>query len=155
MWTRVEQDVRKLYEIVWGQCTKRMQDKVKSFEGFATVESARNGIELLKIIKTTANDTLESHKDPIQAYVEALTGLFSVYQGKLQSLLDFKKRFDERVAVCEAVGGKLTLPKTLTDLIECECRRRGECRSDPRGGLPAVPCPAVAVCRLTKPGTVG
>ena len=97
---------------------------MESIEGFATVEAGRNGIELLKIFRLVSYG-FESHKDRMLAYAEALKGLITLRQGEQQSLQDFKKQFEDRVAVCEAVGEKLALPKTLIDLIVEENTRAG------------------------------
>jgi len=75
---QLEHDIRRLYEIVWGQCTESMRSKVEMFEGFAKVKAERNVIELLKIIRMVSYG-FESHKDRMLAYVEALKRLVNFH----------------------------------------------------------------------------
>ena len=56
----LDENVITLYNLVWGQCSESMQQKVESNTSFAQVEKESNGIKLLLLIKNTRYD-YQSH----------------------------------------------------------------------------------------------
>ena len=47
----IEEHIKLLYSLVWGQCTDIMHQKLEAFKDFDDISSAGNGIRLLEAIK--------------------------------------------------------------------------------------------------------
>jgi hypothetical protein len=48
-----DDNIKTLYNLVWGQCTDTMQQKIESLDHFAALQTANDGIGLLLAIKNT------------------------------------------------------------------------------------------------------
>ena len=44
---KLKENVKTLYSIIWGQCSKTMMEKIKEEESFARIEEEDNAVELL------------------------------------------------------------------------------------------------------------
>jgi hypothetical protein len=51
---KLEDNITKLYNLVWGQCLDALHAKIESLSEFADIRDAMEGIELLRLIKTIA-----------------------------------------------------------------------------------------------------
>eukprot|EP00957_Ditylum_brightwellii_P143842 10960449-Ditylum_brightwellii.AAC.1 len=49
--TAYEENLDKVYVLVWGQCTDFMQSCIKSSPSYKTINNSRDVVELLKAIK--------------------------------------------------------------------------------------------------------
>ena len=70
----LEEHVKSLYSLVWGQCTAIMPQKIEASEGYDEMSSNRDGLALLKTIKN-------------------VTFQFQSQKYSTQSIYDAKKRF--------------------------------------------------------------
>ena len=52
--TYLEEHVKTLYSLVWGQCTDIMRQKLEAVNNFEQVSADGNGLELLRMIKNLA-----------------------------------------------------------------------------------------------------
>jgi hypothetical protein len=66
----LDENIRTLYALVWGQCTDILQQKLESTEGFTNVWQEGQGIRLLKMIKNNTN-SFQSQKYPGQSLFDA------------------------------------------------------------------------------------
>lgn len=90
-----------LYNIVYGQCTEGLQDKLKSHPDFPGVY--QNGIGLLAIIKTLTY-TFEERRKHADALSEIKEMFYTFKQGKYMTLQRYYELFVGQVEVLEEVG---------------------------------------------------
>jgi hypothetical protein len=102
--TYLEENIKSLFSLVWGQCTDIMRQKVESLDAFEKLSAENDGIELLKAIKKTAF-LFETQKNAWQASHEAIRRFYTVSQGKYMSTQDYLKHFQNTVEVIEHTGG--------------------------------------------------
>jgi hypothetical protein len=50
----LEENIKGLFSLVWGQCKDIMHQKVEALHAFEKLSAKNDGIELLKMIKNTA-----------------------------------------------------------------------------------------------------
>jgi hypothetical protein len=94
-----------LYNVVLGQCTEALQDKLKSHTEFP--HAYQDGIALLTIIKTLTY-TFEERRKLADALCEIKEMFYSFKQGKHTSLQCYHELFLGQVEVLEEVG--MTIP---------------------------------------------
>lgn len=90
-----------LYNVVLGQCTDALQDKLKSHADFP--KAYQNGISLLTIIKTLTY-TFEEQRKLADALCDIKEMFYSFRQGKHMSLQRYYELFLGQVEVCDEVG---------------------------------------------------
>ena len=90
-----------LYNVVYGQCTEALQDKLKSHTNFEQVY--QDGIGLLAIIKTLTY-TFEERRKHADALSEIKEMFYSFKQGRHMSLQQYYELFLGQVEVLEEVG---------------------------------------------------
>ena len=103
---QLNENIKTLYSLVWGQCTDIMRQKVASFEGFAEISSALDGLGLLMAIKDMAFN-FESQKYAPHSLRESLGRLYALTQGKFQSTQAYLEQFRNMVEVIEHTGGEV------------------------------------------------
>eukprot|EP00957_Ditylum_brightwellii_P087732 6680616-Ditylum_brightwellii.AAC.1 len=72
---------KQAYVLLWGQCSKATQKKLRTQEDFATVEDKEDVIGLLKCIKA-AIFQFNNQKDMYMAIADSIQNFWSFYQGK-------------------------------------------------------------------------
>jgi hypothetical protein len=50
----ITESIKTLFNLVWGQCSKKMQQKLESLDDYTGIRTSSNGIALLLAIKNTA-----------------------------------------------------------------------------------------------------
>jgi hypothetical protein len=90
-----------LYNVVFGQCTEALQDKLKSHSDFAN--AYQNGIALLVIIKTLTY-TFEERRKLVDALCEIKQMFYTFKQGKHMPLQQYHDLFQGQVDVLDEVG---------------------------------------------------
>ena len=100
-----------MWGVLYGQCTNKMKDAVKSAATFKASEEQYDVVELLAIIKKLSYGLDDEQYEPWnqQACNKRFYGL---QQGPNETLADFTERFNSQLAVTESVCGELT-PRTL------------------------------------------
>ena len=81
---RTNATLTSLYGIVWGQCSRLMQNKCRNNKDFKTIEEKCDVVSLLKIIKTSSHE-LESHTCVWDALSQAKRRFYSYRQGEHES----------------------------------------------------------------------
>jgi hypothetical protein len=110
-----------LYNVVLGQCTEALQDKLKSHTNFPNVY--QDGITLLTIIKTLTY-TFEECRKLSDALCEIKEMFYSLCQGKHTSLQRYHELFLGQVKVLIEVG--VTIPdESLAESIAAAKGRAG------------------------------
>jgi hypothetical protein len=110
-----------LYNIMFGQCTEALQDKLKSHTDFPNAN--QNGIALLMIIKTLTYTFVEQLK-LANALCKMKEMFYSFQQGKHMSLQRYYELFLGQVEVIEEV--RVTIPdESLVESIVASNGRAG------------------------------
>jgi hypothetical protein len=115
-----------LYNVVLGQCTEALQDKLKSHTDYPN--AYQDGIALLTIIKTLTY-TFEERRKLSDALCDIKEMFYSFRQGKHQSLQRYHELFLSQVEVLEEVG--VTIPdESLVESIAAANGRAGTPEED-------------------------
>jgi hypothetical protein len=110
-----------LYNVVLGQCTEALQDKLKSHSDFLT--AYQDGIALLTIIKTLTY-TFKERRKLSDALCDIKEMFYTFKQGKNTSLQRYYELFLGQVEVIDEVG--VTIPdQSLVEVIAAENGRAG------------------------------
>jgi hypothetical protein len=90
-----------LYNVVLGQCTEALQDKLRSHSDFPN--AYQNGIALLVIIKTLTY-AFEERRKLVDALREIKKMFYAFEQGTHMPLQQYHDLFQGQVAVLDEVG---------------------------------------------------
>jgi Zinc knuckle len=103
---QLEENVKKVFAIVWGQCSEALREKLRALPNFTQMQSDGDGLGLLKEIQDIAFKR-ERGKDPWHAYFEATLQLFLFRQGDNMSLQHYFEKFQNLCDVVDHCGGGL------------------------------------------------
>jgi hypothetical protein len=110
-----------LYNVVFGQCTEALQDKLKSHTDFPN--AYQDGIALLTIIKTITY-TFEERRKLADALCDIKEMFYTFKQGKNMSLQRYHELFLHQVEVMDEVG--ITIPdESLVEAVAAASGRPG------------------------------
>ena len=99
---RLTSDRAKVYELIKGQCTPRLVDKLEKAPEWASIQLEKDPLHLYSLIEKL---TL-SHTDDTYSYHAWYDGLYALFNVRLeQSELEYAKRFDALLRVFLAQGG--------------------------------------------------
>jgi Zinc knuckle len=104
----LDENVKTLYNLVWGQCSESMQQKIESLPNFEDMETKNDGIALLVAIKNTSYD-FQSQMYRLESINNALYKLLVLRQGQHHSPTQYFDQFTNCLAVYVYCGGS-TLP---------------------------------------------
>ena len=93
----LDDNIQCLYSLVLGQCTDLMQTKLKQQSNWETVSRYQDGIELLKMIKTTVHRFDDQKFTPLAHYC-AKDAIYGLHQGNLTND-EYLKKFNNLVDV--------------------------------------------------------
>ena len=79
------ENIKKLYALVWGQCTDMMQQKLESSTGWDEIWRNGDGLKLLILIKNIAY-AFQSQNYPGRAIHEAKKRYFNLMQNGITTL---------------------------------------------------------------------
>jgi hypothetical protein len=91
----------RLFNVVMGQCTPALEDRVKSHAQWANIQ--QDGLELLRVIKTITY-TFEDRRYLGDALLDVKEEFYRMHQGKHESLQKYYERFMNQVDVMNEVG---------------------------------------------------
>lgn len=109
--TEMDENIGKLYAIVWGQCSDSLREKVKALTGYNIMMQNGAGVDLLIAIRDIAYKRKQD-KDPWVTWHEATFNLYEFKQENLSNDVYFQK-FQGLVDVVEHCGGSLGNVRTL------------------------------------------
>jgi hypothetical protein len=99
----LDENVKSLYHLVWGQCSDSMQSKIKSTDDYDEIKRELNGIRLLISIKDASYD-YQSSKYRMQSVFEAQYRLLTFHQNTLP-VQQYYDTFNNLIQVYEHCGG--------------------------------------------------
>ena len=114
----LETTLASLYNVVWGQCSKLLQNKLKSRPNFTTIDDTSNVADLLIEIKTLSSK-IEDNTSAYDALHEAKVKLFRYQQADDESLADHMRNFKDLCNAVEYHGGDVFFDR---DMVKAEIR---------------------------------
>lgn len=114
----LETNVNTLYNIVWGQCTDALREKLKALSTYSTMSTKGEGINLLVEIRDLVYKR-EKDKDAWHSYYEATLQLYVFRQGNNLSNKQYHQKFQNLVEYVDGCGGGLGNVKALqTEMLQ-------------------------------------
>ena len=110
---RLRKNSENLFSIILGQCTPAMRAKLESRDGWKKMKEDYNTIDLLKAIRDITYK-FKGHKNAYLSLHMAQHDVFLMKQGKIESVTDYRKRYDAVTGVLEGVGGVALWGSTAT-----------------------------------------
>ena len=105
---KLEENLKTLYSLIWGQCSDIMRQKVEASPKFRDISESANSIELLKAIKKIAFN-YQSQKHLPHSVHEAKKQFYNFYQTRHMSTPAYLETFQNLVDVIEHTGGIIGL----------------------------------------------
>ena len=99
-------NVKKLYNVIWSQCSKTMQTKVQATHGFEKMEKKKKVVKLLKKIKGIMYNFDENEYLPTSLN-SAVMAIYQCYQGKNESNASYLARFRHHLETLKYYGGNI------------------------------------------------
>jgi hypothetical protein len=110
---KLENECKKLYAVILGQCTNYMSAKLKALPTFKEVHTEKDPVKFLKSIKGLTFK-FDSEREYEMSLVKALNKLYCIYQTKEMSNTHFLDKFNNLVDVIEHYGGTVGVHKKIT-----------------------------------------
>ena len=82
---KLEENLKKAYSLVWGQCKPIMRAKIKKVENFENIAAECESIELLKLIKQIVYD-VPSHQYISVAIYKTVRAFVVARQGQTETV---------------------------------------------------------------------
>eukprot|EP00978_Attheya_sp_CCMP212_P038666 scaffold193831_cov29-Attheya_sp.AAC.2 len=102
----LEENLKTLYSLVWGQCTDAIRTRIEALDNYQTMESDADGIELLRMIKDLVFN-FQSQKYLPLALDESKARFYYYKQGKYSTPQVYLEQFQNMVDVIEHSGGTI------------------------------------------------
>jgi hypothetical protein len=99
-----EENVQKLFAVVWGQCSDALQEKLRGNDGFDAMNVAKDGVALLTSIRDVSFNR-ESRNFVSKGIIANLVAVLTCAQGPHESNQSYFDNHNNAVAVHEASGG--------------------------------------------------
>ena len=104
-----------LYNVVWGQCSKFLQNKLKSNSKYSVFDENSDVASLLTEIKSLSNQ-LEENVSSWDALHEAKLKLYQYQQSDEESLADHMRNFKSLCSTVEYHGGDTFFDREMVDV---------------------------------------
>ena len=117
----INENIKTLYSLVWGQCSDVVRQKVESNGRFEDVARTGNGLELLSILKGISFH-FQSQKYNCHSIHEALKRFYNCAQGRFATTQAYMEHFQNVVDVVTQSGGSIGGHAGIEDAI---IRERG------------------------------
>ena len=111
--TRLEDNLQQLFDVIHGQCSPSMRQKLEGDSKFKTIKETADSIDLLKLIEKICY-SYQPHEYPPLSSWEALDKLSKNTQPYETSEADFYIKIKTMVEVCKASGVNFALICTHT-----------------------------------------
>ena len=116
---QIENELKKIYAMIWGQCSDAMQTRIQESATYETTRQAKDAIGIVRIIKTISFN-YRAHQEPVVAIDAVKHEFFKLCQGKHQSVQEFYGTFKNVVKVNEELGAEIGRDKGISDIIAQE-----------------------------------
>ncbi len=103
---RFYEDLKKVYSLIWGQCTELRRAKLQAKDGDNQMKEEHDTVELLKSIKDCVFK-FSDQKKAAHSLHEALRKFHNGHQEKSSNAQEHYQRFKNHVEVAEHCGGSL------------------------------------------------
>ena len=129
----METALASLYNVVWGQCSKLLQNKLKSSSQYTTFDTNSDVAALLKEFKTLSNK-LEENTSTYDALHEAKVKFYLYQQSEDESLADHMRNFKDLISSIEYHEGDIFFDK---DMMESEVKEdtKKRCKASAARGI--------------------
>jgi hypothetical protein len=101
---KLEDNLHRLYALIWGQCTEHMKDKLEAMPNFEKMDVDQDSVALLKAIKGMTYKFADQKYLPF-ALADAVVRLDRMFQSKDMTDSEYLEKFKSMVAVIEHYGG--------------------------------------------------
>jgi hypothetical protein len=108
--------VQKLYSLVLGQCTDALVARVEAHNKYAMASAARDGIELLSIIKSICFNFQDQKYVP-QSIYKSKKRWYKIEQGRSEPLTQYYERYQNNVEVIEQCGGTVGYEEGVRSMV--------------------------------------
>lgn len=112
--SRYEEECKQFYNVIWGQCTTTIQEKVRSLEIYKTLKVTKSPIGLLKAIKSVMFN-VEDEVNRVHTLVINDRKLYSLTREAHWSVPQYYKRFKTHIEVIENTGGTIVAHPALVE----------------------------------------
>jgi hypothetical protein len=102
----LEENLRTLYTLIWGQCTEIERARLEAFDGYERMSEDYDTLTLLKAIKSIAFN-FQSTKYKPDALNDSKRRLYMLIQDKLMTCHIYLDRFQSCIDVIEHCGGSI------------------------------------------------
>jgi hypothetical protein len=109
--------MKSLYDLLWGQCSKSLQSRLRSFDDYATYSQDGDSLTLLKGIRAEMmgfrNKQYLSH-----SLHKTMRDFYNLTQGKQRNNQEYYDEFNSMVLTAEESGATIGLhPGSINDII--------------------------------------
>ena len=115
----LNQNMKMMYALVWGQCTDVMKWRLESAHDYETLSANRDSLGLLLAIKDLVYN-FQSQKYLPQALHESVRRLYTCIQGKHMTTQTYMEKFQNIVDVIEHRGGSIGIEPGVVALLASE-----------------------------------
>ena len=112
------ENVKTIYSLVWGQCSDIMRQKLEALDGFDSISTGGNGIQLLKSIKSLTYN-FQSQKYLPHSLHETTRRFYLFSQGKLPTVI-YHEQFVNMVEVIDTIKGSIGMAPGLEEIVAKE-----------------------------------
>ena len=112
----LEENIKSLYSLVWGQCTDVVRQKVEANKKFAEIMSSGDGLQLLMILKGISFH-FQSQKYLSHSIHEAMKRYYNCSQGRFATTQAYMEHFQNVLEVVTTSGGSVAGHKGVEDEI--------------------------------------
>ena len=111
-----------LFNLLLGQCTEIMKDKLQARAEYDEINRAQNGVELLALIKQITFTYDDNRRYEVEARDDFKAKFFALKRERHQSIADFYRLFKGHVNACCEVGVTLYDDLTLQEVAAANYR---------------------------------
>ncbi len=111
---KLKDNMDKLYEVVWGQCSPALQSDMKGTKDFKTKEKERDVVWLLASLKKAASGVSRTSNTYYSMH-KCLKSFYSLRQGDRESVESYLQRFESVVQTLKMEKGNVAEHKGLID----------------------------------------
>jgi hypothetical protein len=111
---RFEEDLKKVYSLIWGQCTEFLCAKLEAKARYMKMKSEYETVELSKSIKDCVSKFLDQKYAPLSLH-EAMRKFYTSQQDKNSSAQDYYQKFKNQLEVVEHCGGSIGYHDLIVD----------------------------------------
>ena len=114
--SKLEENLRTLFSLVWGQCTDPMRARIRSLQEYEAMEEESDSLALIKCIRNVMY-SYQSVTYRCESIHDALKRFWHLHQGKLHSCQQYLEELENCVAVVDHCGGLIGVFPGIIDYL--------------------------------------